>query len=161
MDTSIQTLPDYNAACLRAVGPYGPEVEGKAFKALGEWAAKNDVMDLVKNPGMKYMGLYYDDPETTAPEECRTDACVVVPEGTEGIDDIEVRTVEGGKFFVAHVQITPDRFMESWNNAMAELMKAGHEHECDSRPCREIFYNCPSQHPAGMFVVDLCIPVKG
>ena len=28
------------------------------------------------------MGMYWDNPEVTAPERCRTDACLVVPAGT-------------------------------------------------------------------------------
>ncbi|MBM4204819.1 MAG: GyrI-like domain-containing protein [Gammaproteobacteria bacterium] len=73
MQVDIVNLPHQRLATLSHQGPYNRIFE--AFAKLGSIAGPAGLF----GPDAAVLALYYDDPETTSPEELRSDAGVTVP----------------------------------------------------------------------------------
>jgi AraC family transcriptional regulator len=154
----VKEMPAFHVAYVRHIGPYkgNPELFGSLFGKLMKWAGPRD---LLRNPEMKFMSVYYDDPSITDEEKLRVDACMTVPEKTAVEGEIGKMTIPGGKFAVGRFEIHPDEYEAAWNSLMAGwLPESGYQ--CDDRLCYELYQNDPEQHPEHMHVVDICVPVK-
>lgn len=153
MKTEIQEMPEYTVAYVRKIGAYGKETCGQAFDELARWAGPKGHFDR----GV-VLGVYWDDPKVTSPENCRVDACVSVPPGTVTDAQIGLQVISGGSYAVCGFELDSDGFPQAWNDAFAWL--AGSGYECDDRPCYELYRNNGAEHPEGKWFVDICIPLK-
>ena len=153
MNAKIREMPEYHVAYVRKMGPYGKETCEEAFGELMQWAGPRG---LVGSGAM--LGVYWDNPEVTKPETCRTDACLGVPEGTRTEGQVGLQTVAGGPHAVCHFETGEDGFQRAWEEAFAWLVRNGYE--CDDRPCYELYHNDAKEHPDGRWIFDICIPLK-
>jgi len=153
MNATIREMPQYHVAYVRKLGPYGQETCDQAFSELLAWAAPNGYL----SSGV-LLAMYWDNPEVTAADRCRTDACLSVPEGTSTRGQVGLQTISGGPHAVCRFEITVDQFQQAWNEAFAWLVNSGCT--CDDKPCYEIYHNNGMEHPEGKWTVDLCIPLK-
>lgn len=150
----VKDLPAMLVAYVRHVGSF-QGISG-AFDRLMRWAGPRG---LVRFPDTKMLAVYHDSPDVTETDRLRSDACITVPEGTRVEGEVGLLTIPGGKFAVAHFEITPDRFAEAWNALMGEWLPSS-GWQPDDRMCYELYLNEPSRHPEGKFVVDICEPVR-
>src|SRR4029077_8173036 len=81
-----EKLPRYRVAYMRYVGPYGPHGIPELWKRFKEWMEPRGLF----GPDSIRLGIGPDDPVVTAPEKCRYDACVVVPESFAGDKRVNV-----------------------------------------------------------------------
>ncbi len=89
----------------------------------------------------------------------RLDICLTVDEKTEVDGEVGKQELPGGKYAVAHFEISGDKYEEAWNSVYKDwLPESGYQP--DNRPCYEIYLNDPKKHPEGLHIVDICIPVK-
>ena len=153
MKTSVKQLDSIHVAFVRRKGPYGPEVCGAAFEALSAWAGPLGFFE--KGP---VLALYWDDPQTTPPEECRMDACVGVPEGTTPAGEVQLQTVAAGPYAVCSFEITTYEFPKAWEQAFGWVLSE--EFPLVEQPCVELYYNDATTHPEDKWLVDICIPLK-
>ncbi len=153
MKAEIKELPDFNVVFVRKLGPYGKEVCEQAVGELMQWAGPK---------GFAATGtllfVYWDNPEVTPPEKCRTDACLTVPAGTQHSGQVGVQCIPGGPHAVCRFEIAADGFQRAWEEAFAWFVNGGYE--CDDRPCFERYHNNAAQHPEGKWIFDICIPLK-
>ena len=154
MDAAVREMPEFRVAYVRRMGPYGKETCGAAFGELMQWAGPRG---LIGKGAM--LGVYWDNPEVTPPERCRVDACVEVPEGTVPEGQVALQTIGGGPHAVCHFEIQGNSFQQAWEDAFGWLVSSGHE--CDERPCYELYHNNAEEHPEGKWIFDICIPLKG
>ena len=153
MNAEVKEMPERNVAYIRKLGPYGKETCGQAFGELMQWAGPRGYAS-----SGEMLGVYWDNPEVTPPEKCRVDACVSVPPGTETEGAVDVQTISGGPYAVCHFEISADSFQQAWEDAFAWLVRSGHE--CDEKPCYELYHNTAEEHPEGKWIFDICIPLK-
>jgi AraC family transcriptional regulator len=154
MTVQVREMPELRVAYCRHVGSY--QGVGEAFDRLMRWAGPRGLLQF---PKTQILGVYHDDPEITDPSKLRSSACITVPEGT-GVDgEIGLMTVAGGKFAVAHFEISKEQFQEAWNELTGKWMPDS-GYQPDDRPCYELYLNDPKEHPEGKFIVDLCMPVR-
>jgi AraC family transcriptional regulator len=153
MKAEVKPMPEYHVAYVRKMGPYGQETCEKAFGELMQWAAPRGLLDQGT-----MLGLYWDNPEVTPAEKCRTDACISVPEETLPEGSVGIQKIEGGPYAVCRFEITADGFAGAWEEAFGWLIKNGYE--CEDRPCYELYHNNGDEHPEGKWIVDICIPLK-
>lgn len=85
-DYRIADLPAMRLAYCSHVGPYGPGL-GRAWGTLMRWAGPRGLLD----PGARTYGVSWDNPEVTDGNKLRYDACLEVPPGTAGTDEVFIR----------------------------------------------------------------------
>ena len=153
-------LPAYRLAYVRIVGAYGDaEVINAAFEQIMTWAKENGLF----GDDSVFIGVSQDDPEITPMEECRYDACVTVPEGTEGEGDVGVYELPAGRYAVYTTGGEFENIAEEMEKTYGDLMAwwpAG-GYEFDERPWLEIYGGAEGEYEAGKYAVDICVPIKG
>lgn len=92
MRVEIRRLPAMRVAFARHVGPY--DRVGETWERLCDWAGR----ECVFGTDTRMLGVCYDDPEITAPEKLRYDACITVGEDVAVEGDVALRTIPGGRF---------------------------------------------------------------
>lgn len=153
MNAEVREVPEYKVAYVRKIGAYGKESCEQAFGELMQWAGPRGYL----NSGIM-LGVYWDNPEITPPEKCRTDACITVPDGTSPEGQIGIQVISGGMYAVCRFEIRTDNFQQAWEDAFVWLVNSGYE--CDDKPCYEVYHNNPEEHPEGKWIIDICIPLK-
>ena len=150
MKAEVNEMPTWHVAYSRKMGPYGKEVVEAAFGELMRWAGPRGLIGRAP-----MMGMYWDNPEVTAPENCRTDACLVVPEGTKVEAPIALQDIAGGPHLVCEFDIPVTGFGAAWEEAFRCLMDKGLD--CADRPCYERYYDDCTGKTCRF---DICIPLK-
>ncbi|MBU0528219.1 AraC family transcriptional regulator [bacterium] len=158
MKVEVKKLEDLTVAYVRHIGPYAGDstLFDKLFGKLFKWAGPRG---LVNFPKTKMLSIYYDDPKITDESKLRMDVCISISEDTEVSGEIGKMTIAGGKYAVGRFEIKANEYGDAWNNMMGKwLPDSGYVP--DDQPCFEMYQNDPKQHPQGLHIVDICIPVK-
>ncbi len=151
----VKELPERNVACIRHVGPY-PKI-GETIEKIFAWAGPKG---LIQFPKTELLAVYYDNPETVAQADLRSDACITVPEGTQPDGEACAMKIPGGVFAVAHVEIDVSEYGEAWDRLVGEWIPENGYVPDDSRLCYELYLNDPDEHPEKKHIVDICEPVR-
>jgi len=160
LDVAAKDLPAYNLAYVRTVGAYGnAEAIGAAFETVSTWAKENGLL----GDNSVFIGISHDDPEMIPMEECRYDACVTVPEGTEGEGEVGVYELPAGRYAVYTASASHETLCQELEKIYGDLMAwwPTGGYEFDQRPWLELYYGTDEDYDAGKFVVDICVPIKG
>ena len=156
MNVRVAELPAHHVAYMRYVGPYGAHGIPDLWKKFRKWM---ETHDLVSDQTVT-LGVAYDDPDITAPDRCRYDACVVVPADFVADRWVNVTDVAGGKFAVSEFVGTAHEIRGAWE-ALYRSWLPGSGYEPDDRPCFEVYRAKPSgECPPGAFRCELCLPVR-
>jgi AraC family transcriptional regulator len=91
----VKELPPMPVVFLRHVGPYN-EV-GATWGRLMMWAGMRGLL----GPGMKLIGIVYDDPDVTPADKIRYDAAVTVSRPVQPEGDFGVMEIAGRRYAVA------------------------------------------------------------
>ncbi|MET3846472.1 DNA gyrase inhibitor GyrI [Paenibacillus sp. OAE614] len=83
MVIKFEMMPKTRIAFVRQVGSYGPR-NIQVMEALKKWAAEKNLL----NESSILLGIAQENPESTPPEKCRYDACIVIPDDYR-IDDTD------------------------------------------------------------------------
>jgi AraC family transcriptional regulator len=154
MNADVREMPEYNVAYVRKIGPYTKETCEPAFVELMQWAGPRNYV----GPS-KILAIYWDNPDVTAPEMCRFDACIIVPDGTVPSGQIYIQKISGGPYAVCHFEMKPNDIHQAWEDAFKWLCDTGYE--TNDKPCYELYHNNAAEHPEGKWIFDICIPLKG
>ena len=150
MKAEVKNMPAWHVAYARRIGPYGPETCQAAFGEMMRWAGPRGLLG--KSP---VLGVYWDNPEVTAPENCRVDAGVVVPAGTRADAPIALQDIAGGPYLVCEFNVPVTGFKAAWEEAFRRLVDQGLE--CADHPCYELYHDdCMGKTCR----FDICIPLK-
>jgi AraC family transcriptional regulator len=156
MNVRVTELPAHHVAYMRYVGPYGAHGIPDLWKKLRKWMETHDLL----SASTVTLGVAYDDPDVTAPDRCRYDACVVVPPDFAPDRWVNVVDVTGGKFAVSEFAGTAHEICGAWE-ALYRSWLPGSGYEPDDRPCFEVYRANPSgECPPGAFRCELCLPVR-
>jgi AraC family transcriptional regulator len=90
----ITTIPDLHLAYIRHTGSY--DKVGSSFQKLMFWAATHLVLKLKPVT----IGIVHDNPDLTAEQHIRFDACVLLSKEIKPNGEISYKRIEGGKFAV-------------------------------------------------------------
>jgi AraC family transcriptional regulator len=154
MNLELKMLPAMRLATVPHSGPY--HLIGPAFHTLGGIAGP---AGLFARPGALMMGLYKDDPAKTPPNELRSAAAVVIPEGAAIPDGLVEDRVPGGRFACFVHRGSYDQLGRSWMQIKKELMPAS-GHRPRNAASYEIYRNNPSQVPEADLQTEICIPIE-
>jgi len=153
MDVEIKTLESMRVAFVRHVGSYN-EV-GQAWEKLCARLGSEGML----GGDTRFIGVCYDDPEVTAPEKIRYDACVTVDESFEAEGDVGVQTLAGGEYAVT-THIGPyDQLGRTYAKLFGQwLPQSGRE--LRSEPCLEFYLNDPEGTDPDDLLTDIYAPLE-
>lgn len=152
MNVEIREMPAQKVLCMSHTGPYF--TIGTTFRRFYTWAAEH---------GIKFglgVGLYYDNPIVTPPDELRSDAGGFVDLNFT-IDDPAVHLVDipAGTYAVYTHIGGYDKMGESWGDFMGNWFPAtGYEYG-EGAPF-EIYVDDCADTPVETLRTELCIPLK-
>jgi len=153
MDVEIKRLEPVRVAFVRHVGPYN-EV-GAAWEKLCARLGAEGML----GPGTKFVGICHDDPEVTAPERIRYDACVTVDDDFEGEGEIGAQTVGGGEYAVTTHVGPYDKLGQTYARLYGQwLPQSGREPR--SQPSLEFYLNDPESTDPEDLLTDIYAPLK-
>jgi GyrI-like small molecule binding domain len=100
--------------------------------------------DLISNQTVT-LGVAYDDPDITAPDRCRYDACVVVPADFTPDRWVNVMDVPGGKFTVSGVAGSAHEIRGAWEALYRLWLPGNGTSRTTGRASSCIETGCPSR----------------
>jgi len=149
MDIQVETMPAYRIAYVRQVGAYGPG-NIRAMEMLKEWAKGNNLL----TESAILFGIPQDHPETTPPENCRYDACIVISEDFLMDDSVSESELPGGTYATCKIGHTAEDIQRAWDTIIPFLQTSGYQ--MDNKPILERYI--------GEMVIqdfcELCVPIK-
>jgi DNA gyrase inhibitor len=152
MNILFEEMPAYRIAFMREIGPYGA-ANSQAMEDLKEWARCSHLFD----DNSIILGIAQDDPESTSPEDCRYDTCIVVPEDFS-LNDSPVMegVITGGRYAIFTIDHTAEAIKKMWAAIFPELLNQGYEVD-RSRPIIERYrLQMINNH-----LCEICVPVCG
>lgn len=144
MDVRIEKHAPARVAYVRHVGPYA-EV-GQAWKTLMKWGWSKMMFGKPET-----FGLSWDDPEVTAPERVRYDACMVVDEKAKVKGDVQIQDIPGGTFAVTLHEGPYEEFGRTYAGLFARVAEGpidGRTWKLGDPPSIEKYLNDPRKTPA-------------
>ena len=157
LDVEVKELQPMHVAYIRHIGPYKGDTAlfARLFNKLFSWAGAHDLLNF---PDTKVISLYHDNPDVTDESKLRTSVCITVPESTEVDGEVGKMTIQGGKYAIAHFEISENEYEEAWNALYGTwLPESGYQP--DDRPAFELYLNDPKEHPEHKYIVDIYMPV--
>lgn len=95
VDVTITRKDPLRVACARATGPYMQSSQ-EAWNKMVAWAGPKGLF----TPETRFIGVGYDDPNTTAPELLRYDACITVAPEVQADGEASIMELPGGEYAV-------------------------------------------------------------
>jgi AraC family transcriptional regulator len=140
-------------AYLRHVGPYGEPVGRFWQEQYYPWAVMHGLLEVPR------YGIAHDDPEITAPAQCRYDAAAEVPADFLVTGAVFKTTIPGGKYAMQRFKGTSAEISDAWRSLLRDWLPASGL-QLDNRPCFEFYPADAGYDPVtGVFECDITIPV--
>lgn len=153
MDVEIKKIAPMRVAFVRHVGPY--DEVGAAWDKLTTYLGKEGLL----GSQSQFIGICYDDPDVTAPEKIRYDACITIDEQFIPTEDIAVQTIGGGEYAVTTHFGPYNKLGETYSKLFGQwLVQSGREFH--SKPCMEFYFNDPDTTEPEDLLTDICLPLK-
>ena len=150
MDTRTETMQPCTIAYMRRTGAYGIECKA-VMEQLKSWAKQTNNL----NDDSIILGIALDNPEVTAPESCRYDACLVVSNNFHTDDDnVHTRKLNGGKYCLFSVTHTTEAIQQAWSTMFTEISTLGYALDF-SRPIIERY----AMKMINKHLCELCVPI--
>ncbi|QDP41154.1 AraC family transcriptional regulator [Radiobacillus deserti] len=148
MRFKVEAIPNLRVAYVRGVGPYGP-ANKEVMERLKSWARKRNLLH-----SATLLAIPQDNPETTPPEDCRFDACIVLSAEYQIGEDINETELTGGKYLIYEVEHTAEAMQKAYADIIPSLQTNGYQ--MDSKPIMERY----KQTMVDRHYCEICVPVK-
>jgi AraC family transcriptional regulator len=153
MNVELTSSPELRVAAVRHIGPYIRINE--AFARLDELAVPKR---LFQWPGKMMVALFYDDPDTTPPDQLRSDAGLVVPNDLTLPDGLTEQRIPAGEY-ASTVHIGPyEQLGDTWARFMGEWLPASGR-RLGPGVSYEIYHNTPMDTPKEKLRTEIRIPL--
>ncbi|MGL4336600.1 MAG: AraC family transcriptional regulator [Turicibacter sp.] len=149
MTLKIENLSKCRIAYIREVGPYGPN-NIHTMQKLKDWAKERNLLDETAI----IFGIPQDNPETTAPQNCRYDACLVISNDFLIDDSISEGKFPGGKHAIFKIKHTAQAIQKAWSDIFPALHSEGYH--IDAKPIFERYTSEMIQN----HYCEICVPIK-
>lgn len=150
----IEQFREKTVAFIRRVGPYGAKNK-EIMEQLKAWAQTNKLVD----KDNMILAFIHDNPQTTLPQNCRYDVCVVLPPNWKQNKENEVTfktTKEAvGNYAVFTVTHTPLAMQQAWGEIFRELEENSYLLD-EKKPIVERY----QQEFVENHLCEICVPVQ-
>ncbi len=159
LEQRIETRKDVKALSVRLTGDYRSANYSGAWSEIVEYCMSNHIGDC--GDAAEYITVYLDDPQTTPAEKCRLDVCIAAPvvNGLQPSGNIEIRTIEGGKFIVFLHKGPYTELGEVYEQVYGHLLKES-EVEVLPKAMFEKYLNDPECTKPEDLLTELWIPIE-
>ncbi len=158
MKVEVKKMPEMHLAYVRHIGDYkgNSELFEKLFGELCGWAGPRGLIQ----KDTKFLSIYYDNPSFTDEDRLRLDVCLTVDSEVEVSGKIGKQLMQEGQYAVSRFELkNSGEYEKAWESLYKDwLPKSGYQP--DDRPAYEIYLNSPKEHPEGIHIVEICLPVK-
>ncbi|WP_017473103.1 AraC family transcriptional regulator [Amphibacillus jilinensis] len=149
MKFKVETFPNYRTVFMRRIGQYGP-ANIEVMENLKKWAKERNLLE-----SAILFAIPQDNPETTLPDNCRFDACIVIPNDYQEVDDSVLEgQITAGKYLIYEVKHTAEDIQKAYSNIFQSLQNNGYK--MDIKPIMEKYIGNMVGNP----YCEICVPVK-
>jgi len=155
-DVVVRKATEMTVAYVRNIGPYknNPDLFQRLITKLCTWAGPRRLL----NNDTAIITIYHDSPITPEDKQ-RISVCIAVPDNTEVSGEIGKMKIPAGEYAYARFELEAGQFEAAWDMVYhGWLPESGYQP--DDRPCFEIYYNDPKDHPEHKFVMDVVMAVR-
>ncbi len=150
MNMKIENLPSCSVAYIRKVGVYGAD-NIRTMEQLKHWAEANNLM----NNKTVIFGIAHDNPQTTPPENCRYDACILLANKHFEVDgNVQYGEIGGGKYAVFSVQHTAKAVEQAWEDIFPLLFEGGYLYDATRAIIERYAAEMVDRH-----LCEICVPI--
>jgi DNA gyrase inhibitor len=143
----VERITNYRIAYVRRVGSYG-SANIEVMEKLKKWAKERNLFK-----SAIILAIPQDNPETTLPENCRFDACIVISKDYQIDDSISESELSGGKYLIFKVKHTAEDIQKAYAEIFPALQNNGYQ--IDNKPIMERYtYDMVNNH-----YCEICVPV--
>lgn len=136
----IKEIDETNIISVRKVGDYKTSVCA-AWSEICSFAYKNGLI----NPNTKMIGMGYDNPNITAEENLRYDACITIDKEIQTEGNIVKSKIQAGRYAVFLHKGPYEKLSETYMAIFAEWLPGSHE-KLRGIPSFEIYLNKDPHH---------------
>jgi AraC family transcriptional regulator len=149
----IKTIPDLHLAYIRHTGSY--DKVASSFQRLMLWAVTHLVLKLKPVT----IGIVHDNPDLTAEQYIRFDACVLLSKEIKPSGETGYKKIEGGKFAVFTYKGAYEGFYEVYDY-IYNVCLFDNKFELADKPALEWYIKSPPFYKPKNFVTDFYVPIK-
>lgn len=151
----IKEIPPKEIVYIRIIDWYGsPEAYHEAWKKLGQFAKKNNLV----NNKTEFIGLSFDDPTITLPENCRFYACFTINKPVEPEGAFGVQEINGGLYAVFTLKGSYDGLMDMYYNIYIKWLQEN-DYKLRKGCSFEKYLNNPDHVSEEDILTEIYIPV--
>ncbi len=156
LNMEIKELPAVRVATVRHVGPFCDLKP--AFEKICAWGGQAGVF----GPTTRVIGIFHDDPQSTAAAELRSDACVTVGDDVTPSADsgVTIREIPAGTYAVG-VMKGPYEQLESAYKWIYSTWASEPGRTLLPQASYEVYLNDPTSVPPSELMTEICVPIQG
>lgn len=151
----IKNLKEKKVVYTVAIGKYGDDNTKLAWNRIASFAQKNNLFVF----GTECIGISLDDPNITAVEKCRYEACITCENDIEVEGRIGVKTIKGGRYAIFEHKGPYETLINAYNYICGEWLPNS-DYELRELPCFEVYLNSLENTKPENLKTDICIPLK-
>ncbi len=156
LKVEIRNLPETRVAYMRYLGPYGSPAITEMWMRFERWCQAQGFM----TPRRPMYGIAQDNPNLTAPDKLRYDACIEVDEAFKPSGEIGVQTIWGGRYACTKFTGAAKDISEAWMRFIRDWLPQSRL-EPAHHPAIELYDTDFSIDPKTFaFSCLLCLPVR-
>jgi len=154
MKPKIIERPEKQAIFVRRTGAYKTSAHA-AWEAVCRYAQSHGLFA----PGGEFIGISYDDPQITAAENLRYDACITVSQVVKPDGEVGVRKIAGGRYAMFLHQGPYENLLGTYQHIFREWFPGSGE-ELRDEPSFEVYLNSPDDTRPEELKTEIYIPLK-
>lgn len=154
MEHRIEECPERKVVFVRRMGRYD-KAAGEAWSAVCGFAFPRGLV----GRQAEFIGVSYDDPDITAEDKLRYDACITVEREVKPEGEVGVQTLAGGPYAVFTLKGPYDGLKALYRGIFGQWLPASGRRLRDA-PCFEKYLNHPGQTPPKDLLTEVFIPIR-
>ncbi len=154
MKPKIVDRPEKQALFVRRTGAYS-ESASAAWEAVCRFAFSRRLVP----PDREFIGISHDDPQITAQEKLRYDACITVSQPVKPEGEVGVQSIAGGRYAVFLHKGPYEGLLNTYRFIFGEWLPGSGE-ELRDVPSFELYLNTPERTRPENLRTEIYIPLK-